>query len=110
MKFKHGTRRLATGGDKVVGFVHLSTNEDGTKEFEAIYTDPATFGTGLGAMLMEQAMEWVGPADTMLTVASYNERAISFYQKNGFEIIAGSEHLYVDTMPAVRMIRKGEQQ
>ena len=55
-----------------------------------------------------QALEWVGSADTTLTVASYNERAIRFYQKNGFEIVKDSEHTYAGTMPVVRMIRKGE--
>lgn len=55
-----------------------------------------------------QALEWVGSADTTLTVASYNERAIRFYQKNGFEIVRDSEHTYAGTMPVVRMIRKGE--
>ncbi len=104
----NGFYRLASSDDSVIGFVHLSANEDDTKELESIYTDPATFGTGLGAELMGAAMEWVGSADTTLTVASYNERAIRFYQKNGFEIVKDSEHTYAGTMPVVRMIRKGE--
>lgn len=100
--------RIATDGDQVVGMVNMQGNEDGTKELEAIYTSPETFGTGLGQQLMDQAIEWTGGAATTLTVVTYNARAIRFYEKNGFEIIPGSEDTYKEKFPVIRMIRKGE--
>ena len=72
-----------------------------------IQTRDKTASAGVRKIL-GAALEWVGSADTTLTVASYNERAIRFYQKNGFEIVKDSEHTYAGTMPVVRMIRKGE--
>jgi ribosomal protein S18 acetylase RimI-like enzyme len=99
--------RLATLGDKIVGFVHVLTKEDGVKELEAIYTDPTTFGSGLAQQLMEQADGWIEGVDVTLVVASYNNRAIRFYEKCGFMKIEGSEHMYADKISVIRMKREG---
>jgi ribosomal protein S18 acetylase RimI-like enzyme len=100
--------RLAENGEKIVGFVHAATNDDGTKELEAIYTSPETFGSGLGQQLMDVANEWIGDIDVTLKVAIYNERAIRFYEKNGFKVVEGTEELYKEMIPIVQMKRKGE--
>lgn len=97
--------RLAEQNGEVVGFVHCLTNEDETKELEAIYTLPKTFGTGLGPQLMDIAMEWVGDTPTTLKVADYNNRAIRFYEKYGFKKVDGSEALYADKIPMIVMRR-----
>lgn len=99
--------RLAERDGDVVGFVHCALRPDQTKELEAIYTAPDTFGTGLGDQLMAVADEWLGDTTTMLTVASYNHRARRFYQKHGFEEIVDSDGLYANKIPTIRMIRKG---
>lgn len=99
--------QIAKQDNRVVGFVHAKMQDNGTAELEAIYTSPATFGSGLGQQLMDLASDWIGGVEVSLSVASYNDRAIRFYQKNGFEIVAGSEHLYANKIPLVRMIRKG---
>lgn len=98
--------RVATLNGEVVGFVHISTKEDGTKELEAIYTDPSTFGSGLGGELMRAADEWIGGCQVSLGVASYNDRAIRFYEKHGFEVV-GSAGKYANKIPIVKMVRKG---
>ena len=46
-------------------------------------------------------------SDAVLEVVSYNQRAIRFYEKFGFEKVAGSERMYRDKMPVMTMIRKG---
>ena len=99
--------RVAEQGGKLVGFVHAATNLDGSKELEAIYTSPATFGRGLGDLLMAEVDGWIGGRATTLEVASYNRRAIRFYEKHGFTKIEGSEHLYRDKIPAIIMSREG---
>jgi ribosomal protein S18 acetylase RimI-like enzyme len=53
-------------------------------------------------------MEWIGDgSDVVLEVVSYNQRAIRFYEKFGFEKVGESEHMYRDKMPVMTMIRKG---
>lgn len=100
--------RLAERDGKVVGFVHAAINEDGTKELEAIYTSPETFGSGLGQELMNVANDWIGNTDTTLKVAKYNERAIRFYEKNGFRAVEGTEELYKEMIPIITMKREGD--
>jgi ribosomal protein S18 acetylase RimI-like enzyme len=98
--------RLAEKEGEVVGFVHVSTKGDDTKELDAIYTDPKTFGSGLGKQLIKLADEWIGRTTTTLQVATYNERAIRFYKKHGFKIVEDSENLYADKIPVISMIRQ----
>lgn len=100
--------RIATLGERIVGFIHILTNEDGTKELEAIYTHPDTFSTGLGSQLLQEADKWINGAETQLTVVVYNDRAIKFYEKHGFVKKEGSESVYADKLPTIRMIRKGK--
>jgi ribosomal protein S18 acetylase RimI-like enzyme len=100
--------RLAESGSKVVGFVHAATNDDGTKELEAIYTSPETFNSGLGQRLMNMANEWIGDTETTLKVAKYNARAIRFYEKNGFRVVEGTEELYREMIPIITMKREGD--
>jgi ribosomal protein S18 acetylase RimI-like enzyme len=67
------------------------------------------FGSGLGHQLMVSVDEWVGGAQTTLEVATYNERAIRFYQKHGFVEVKGTEYLYRDKIPVFKMKRKGDE-
>lgn len=99
--------RLAEQNGRVVGFVHGSTHEDGSKELEAIYTSPEVIGQGLGAQLMAEADNWFGDHAVDLAVITYNARAIRFYEKHGFSKVPNSEYLYADKMPAMRMARPG---
>lgn len=100
--------RLAESNGEIVGFVHAATNDDGTKELEAIYTSPATFHSGLGQQLMNLANDWIANREATLKVAKYNARAIRFYEKNDFQIVEGSEELYKEMIPIIQMKRKGE--
>lgn len=99
--------RVAAEGGRIIGFVHATKRDDGAQELNAIYTDPDTFGTGLGDKLMAVADEWFGEGDVMLEVAVYNYRAIRFYEKHGFVIVPGSERKYSDVIPVVKMVRRG---
>jgi len=41
-----------------------------------------------------------------LEVATYNHRAIRFYEKYGFVVVEGTEHLYRDKIPVIMMKRE----
>ena len=107
---EHNFYRVALLDGQVVGFIHASVRADGTKELSGFYTAQQTHGTGLAQQLMAYADQWFGSDEVLLEVVAYNTRAIRFYQKAGFAIIDGSEHLFMDTMPVVTMIRKGGNQ
>lgn len=101
-----GFYRLAEQAGRIVGFVHVSTKDDGSNNFEAIYTHPDTFGTGLGKSLMDLAIDWIGDTVSTLEVATYNARARKFYSKYGFVDVLGTEELYRDKIPMITMRRE----
>lgn len=87
---------VAERGEKMVGYLKLNYGDAQTEpkgpealEIERIYVLKSEFGTGLGHYLLETAFQvyregryrvlWLG-------VWEKNERAIAFYQKNGFKI------------------------
>jgi len=102
-----GFYRVAERGGEIVGFIHAATKADDTKELEAIYIHPDLFGGGLGHRMMMLVQDWADGVQMSLEVAVYNERAIRFYERHGFERIAGTEYLHKDNIPVEKMIRKG---
>lgn len=101
-----GYYRVAEVDGEIIGFIHGSTNEDDTKELEAIYTRPDMFGKGLGPQLITLFIEWAGDSQSSLEAAVYNERALRFYRKYGFKEVAGTEYLYRDKIPVIKMVRE----
>ncbi len=100
--------RIATVDNAVVGLVHVS-RDDAKQHLDALYIDESEYGSGLAQELMGMADDWLDTSlPTDLEVASYNKRAIRFYEKCGFTIVPNSEHLFADTMPVVDMIRKAD--
>ncbi len=76
---------VAKTNGKVLGFVD-PTIEDGKRHISAIYVDPEAQGRGVGSKLMQRALEWHGRGqDIFLEVVAYNQNAISFYKRFGFE-------------------------
>ena len=78
---------LAWSGDRLVGFSSTGPGRDDPDdglpplELMALYVRAATYGTGVGFALLEAA---IGRADTYLWVLDGNERAIRFYERQGF--------------------------
>ena len=89
--------------------IHVTNLETSGQRLEALYVDKEYRGQGVAQQLVDQAfLSFDLTQPITLEAASYNERAIRFYQKNGFEIRPGSEHLYKDVMPSITMIKPGE--
>ncbi len=100
--------RIALEGADVVGLLHVATKDDDAKHLWGLYAAKHTHGTGLAQQLMSLADEWIGDTEVDLEVASYNERAKSFYQKCGFVDIGETGDLFRDKIPITRMVRKGK--
>ncbi|MEI9914071.1 MAG: GNAT family N-acetyltransferase [Candidatus Saccharibacteria bacterium] len=76
---------VARQDGKVVGFCAPGIIS-GQRRIGAIYVLPEAQSKGLGSQLLERAVEWHGrDEDIFLRAATYNEQAISFYKKHGFE-------------------------
>jgi GNAT superfamily N-acetyltransferase len=86
MRWEGGTHRMtiADDGGEVVGFSYLGPSEEpGVAELGAIHVDPARVGTGVGRLLMVDALEHLGPR-AVLWVLEQNERARRFYERGGW--------------------------
>ncbi|MCR6720961.1 MAG: GNAT family N-acetyltransferase [Chitinophagaceae bacterium] len=68
----------------VLGFVGVAN-----QKIEMLFLDPASMGKGLGKKLLHFAIEAL-KADK-LDVNEQNNKALSFYLKNGFQIIERTE-------------------
>ena len=124
-------KRIQTKLDNVNTYTKVATSEDGrvvgmifgkkTSATEAtlgaLYLEPSYIGKGNGRLLMDGFIEWLGKSvECELFVVNYNERAIKFYKKYGFEIASDKpikeahlddSHPLVAKMLVIKMIRQG---
>jgi len=85
-KWERDTHRLtvATGGDRIVGFTYLGPSEEpGVTELGAIHVEPALMGSGVGRLLMVDALRHLGER-AVLWVIEGNDRARRFYERGGW--------------------------
>lgn len=102
--------KIAVTADGTVVGLACPFRDEIAQRVGGLYVDKAYQGKGLGSLLMNEILKWADPKRPLeLEVATYNERAKSFYRKYGFSEVEGSERLY-DVIPIVEMIRKGDQE
>jgi ribosomal protein S18 acetylase RimI-like enzyme len=78
-------RLVARADNKVVGMSRIIKYDENNK-LQTIYVLPEYQGKGVGTALWQEAAKFIDPSkDTFLEVAEYNENAINFYKKLGFE-------------------------
>jgi GNAT superfamily N-acetyltransferase len=101
-----GRTLLAVGPDGPVGFVSAGPGRDNDVDTElelwALYVRAAWWGTGVGYVLFEEAL---GDRAAYLWVLAGNERAIRFYERQGFRL-DGTEDEHDEGLH-VRMVRAG---
>lgn len=94
---------------KIIGSTTPRISEDGIQHVGSLYVDKPWHGKGVANELMGKIINWFDSTkDIELGVVAYNHRAIAFYQKWGFEIVQGSETLFDDKIPELKMVRKGD--
>jgi ribosomal protein S18 acetylase RimI-like enzyme len=95
---------VAKEAERIVGFC-MARKEEPQNILQAIYVLPEYQGTGIGKRLMQTALDWLGnQQDIVLTVASYNQNAINFYQRFGFTPSDRPAHSAVSTLPSGAVI------
>ncbi len=100
--------RVVLDKNKVLGNIFLSKIND-VQCLESLYLDKTLRGKKIAQKLLDDALGWTdNKKPIVLEVASYNNRAIAFYKKYGFEVEEGSEHLFANKIPIISMIKKGE--
>jgi GNAT superfamily N-acetyltransferase len=97
---------VAEDGSGLIGFSGSGPGRDNDVELDlelyALYVRAAYYGTGVGYALFEQA---VGDRACYLWVLAGNERAIRFYERQGFRL-DGTEDEHDEGLH-VRMVRAG---
>lgn len=96
-------------GGIVGAAIQYVAEKDDKQHIMALYVDKNYHGRGVADAMMKKILSWFDKKKpVILGVATYNERAKSFYKKWGFKEIIGSEDLFMDTIPQIQMIREGE--
>lgn len=97
-------------GSKLLGFVEgfLEKWNNRFRVTNICIFDPSARRSGLGKMLLERILidaEKSGARMIVLETQSFNAAAISFYQKNGFEIIGFDRFAYSNEGPTEHNMR-----
>lgn len=89
---------------RIVGFLHGTRTAEQAR-LEALYLIEEARGSGVGDDLMQRQLEFAGDLPIRLEVLSYNDRAIRFYEKYGFQKVPGSEGFHNEKLPVFAMER-----
>lgn len=104
------SKQVISSEGELLGFINGS-KDNGYQELLGLYVAQEQKGSDLAHEIMSQLNEWLDlSSDVTLWVADGNARAISFYNKYGYEIIDGSQkpHKKDSPLTIVKMIRKGD--
>jgi ribosomal protein S18 acetylase RimI-like enzyme len=83
----YNTIYVARLENKLVGVVSAGSHSDHDNKARigALYVLPEVQGRAVGSLLMKKALNWLGSHDDIyVVVASYNQKAIQFYNRFGF--------------------------
>ena len=88
-RWERDTHRLtvAVHGERIVGFTYLGVSaEPDVAELSAIHVDPGAVGTGVGRLLMRDALTGLATygSSAVLWVLEPNVRARRFYERGGW--------------------------
>lgn len=104
---------VAKVAGKVVGYIDLSVDDANRRTIGAVYVAPEAQGRGVGSKLIDKALGLYGrDEDIFLEVVSYNQNAIGFYERFGFEktdaVVPEEEGRpdYMTSLPQIEMVLK----
>jgi ribosomal protein S18 acetylase RimI-like enzyme len=83
---------VAEDQGRLIAYAHAGENtlpyaqaRPGDGELKRLYVRREAQGTGLGRMLLERALDWLGPRPVLIGVWSENHKAQRLYARYGFE-------------------------
>jgi RimJ/RimL family protein N-acetyltransferase len=95
---------VARQDDTVVGFT-APRIEEGRRRVGGLYVKPGYQGKGIGSELLRKTLAWWGnDEDIYITVVSYNQAAIRFYERHGFVKIGETSPLEYDEVEQVKLL------
>lgn len=95
-----------TADGTIIGATTPYIDEEGVQHVGSLYVDKNWHGKGVAGKLMQKVIDFFDPQKPIeLGVVTYNERAKVFYRKWGFVEVPGSEALFYNKLPEVKMIR-----
>lgn len=110
------TTFIAKVAGKTVGYIEPRTDGENLQWVSAIYVLPGYQGRGIGGKLLGHVLDLFGrDQDIFLEVVSYNQNAIGFYKKFGFEmtdaVVPEEEGRpdYLKSLPQVEMVLRKEE-
>ena len=93
----------------IMGSTTPFTDDTGHQHLGSLYVDKKWHGSGVSSELMQKVVDWFDPSKPIeLMVVTYNGRARAFYQKWGFEEVPGSNVMFEEKIPEIKMIRKAQ--
>jgi ribosomal-protein-alanine acetyltransferase len=100
---------VATAAGKLVGYcIMLQTTRSKSARLYSIAVDPDCQGQGLAKQLLQQveltALD-AGKQQLILEVRQDNQRAIAFYQHQGYVLFGHYKNYYQDAMDALRFAK-----
>ncbi len=102
---------IAKEGLHIVGYCFAQTGEK-ENHVTALYVSPQEQHRGVGKRLMDEALIWFGTSKSVaLEVATYNAKAIAFYEKYGFQKVDETPKLIPPlpsgkSIPIVKMVKR----
>ena len=101
--YREGTMHFLMDGDQ--GFLCWQEAEDGA-EIVAIHSLPESWGTGLGHVMLTEALKQIGDLPVILWAFKENTRARRFYEKHGLHWDGSERVSEFDGALEVRYVRK----
>ena len=101
--YREGTMHFLKDGDE--GFLCWQEAEDGA-EIVAIHSLPESWGTGLGHVMLTEALKQIGDLPVILWAFKENTRARRFYEKHGLHWDGSERVSEFDGALEVRYVRK----
>ena len=103
--FRLGKVHFLIGEDS--GMLAWQEGERGV-EILAIHSLPESWGSGLGAAMLEEALDQIGDQSVFLWAFKENKRARRFYEKHGFRWDGGERVSAFDGAIEVRYVKERE--
>jgi ElaA protein len=92
---------LAEAGGELVGYLRVLSESDGTRRIGRVCSALSARGSGMGGLLMTDAVSAIGDTESVLDAQTY---ASGFYAKFGY--VADGPEFIEDGIPHIPMRRK----